>query len=74
MKNIQNAVRHYAQTWGGITLIALILLSAPIFLSDFRLTLLGKFMLHRWGWGYHRQFDSLQRRYQSGVEPAGRKG
>lgn len=44
MKNIQNAVRHYAQTWGGITLIALILLSAPIFLSDFRLTLLGKFL------------------------------
>ena len=44
MKNIQNAVRHYAQTWGGITLIALILLSAPVFLSDFRLTLLGKFL------------------------------
>jgi urea transport system permease protein len=44
MKNIQNAVRHYAQTWGAITLVALILLSAPVFLSDFRLTLLGKFL------------------------------
>lgn len=44
MKNIQSAVRHYAQTWGGITIIALILLSAPLFLSDFRLTLLGKFL------------------------------
>jgi glycosyltransferase involved in cell wall biosynthesis len=37
------------------------------------LALLGKYLIHRWGWGYHRQFDSLQRRYQSGVEPAGRK-
>jgi glycosyltransferase involved in cell wall biosynthesis len=37
------------------------------------LVLLGKYLIHRWGWGYHRQFDSLQRRYQSGVEPAGRK-
>lgn len=44
MKNIQNTIRHYAQTWGGITVIALILLSAPLFLSDFRLTLLGKFL------------------------------
>jgi glycosyltransferase involved in cell wall biosynthesis len=30
------------------------------------LLLLAKFMLYRWGFGYHRQFDSLQRRYQSG--------
>ncbi|HLY16575.1 MAG TPA: glycosyltransferase family 2 protein, partial [Bryobacteraceae bacterium] len=37
------------------------------------LLLLAKFLLHRWGWGYHRQFDSLQRRYHSGVAPAGRK-
>ena len=37
------------------------------------LLLLAKFLMHRWGWGYHRQFDSLQRRYQSGVQPAGRK-
>jgi len=44
MKNIQSVVRHYAQTWGGITVIALILLAAPLFLSDFRLTLLGKFL------------------------------
>jgi hypothetical protein len=29
--------------------------------------------MYRWGWGYHRQFDSLQRRYQPGVQPAGRK-
>ncbi len=38
------------------------------------LLLLAKYMMFRWGWGYHRQFDSLQRRYQSGAEPAGRKG
>ncbi len=44
MKNIQNVVQHFAQTWGGIALVALILFSAPIFLSDFRLTLLGKFL------------------------------
>ncbi len=44
MKNIQSLVRYYVQTWGGITIIALILFSAPIFLSDFRLTLLGKFL------------------------------
>jgi glycosyltransferase involved in cell wall biosynthesis len=37
------------------------------------LLLLAKFLMHRWGWGYHRQFDSLQRRYQSGAQPAGRK-
>lgn len=30
------------------------------------LVVMGKFLLHRWGWGYHRQFDSLQRRYHSG--------
>lgn len=44
MKNIGNILRHYVQTWGGITLIALLLFSAPVFLSDFRLTLLGKFL------------------------------
>ena len=38
------------------------------------LLLLAKYLMYRWGWGYHRQFDSLQRRYQSGVQPAGRKG
>jgi glycosyltransferase involved in cell wall biosynthesis len=37
------------------------------------LLLLSKFIMHRWGWGYHRQFDSLQRRYHAGVEPAERK-
>jgi len=37
------------------------------------LVLLAKYMIYRWGWGYHRQFDSLQRRYQSGTQPAGRK-
>ena len=34
------------------------------------LLLLGRFMLYRWGFGYHRQFDSLQRRYHSGSELA----
>ena len=38
------------------------------------LVLLGKFLLYRWGLGYHRQFDSLQRRYHPGAEPAERKG
>jgi glycosyltransferase involved in cell wall biosynthesis len=38
------------------------------------LLLLGKFLLHRWGLGYHRQFDSLRRRYHSGSGLAGRKG
>jgi len=38
------------------------------------LLLLAKYLMYRWGWGYHRQFDSLQRRYQSGVQPARRKG
>jgi glycosyltransferase involved in cell wall biosynthesis len=37
------------------------------------LLLLAKYLMYRWGWGYHRQFDSLQRRYQSGAQPAGRK-
>jgi len=37
------------------------------------LVLLGKYLMYRWGWGYHRQFDSLQRRYHAGAEPAGRK-
>ncbi len=44
MKNLHAGIRHYARTWGGITIIAIILLSAPLFLSDFRLTLLGKFL------------------------------
>lgn len=37
------------------------------------LVLLAKYLMYRWGWGYHRQFDSLERRYQSGAQPAGRK-
>ncbi len=37
------------------------------------LLLLAKFLMHRWGWGYHRQFDSLQRRYHAGVQPVERK-
>jgi glycosyltransferase involved in cell wall biosynthesis len=37
------------------------------------LVLLAKYLIYRWGWGYHRQFDSLQRRYQPGAQPAGRK-
>jgi glycosyltransferase involved in cell wall biosynthesis len=37
------------------------------------LLLLAKYLIHRWGWGYHRQFDSLQRRYHAGAQPAGRK-
>ncbi len=44
MKNLQAGIRHYASTWGGITIIAIMLLSAPLFLSDFRLSLLGKFL------------------------------
>jgi urea transport system permease protein len=60
MKNLQSVLQHYIHTWGGITLVALILLSAPVFLSDFRLTLLGKFltfaiaamgMVLIWGYG-----------------------
>ena len=37
------------------------------------LLLLAKFRVYRWGLGYHRQFDSLQRRYQSGSSMAPRK-
>jgi glycosyltransferase involved in cell wall biosynthesis len=37
------------------------------------LALLGKYTLHRWGWGYHRQFDSLQRRYRAVAEPVNPK-
>jgi len=37
------------------------------------LLLLAKYLMYRWGWGYHRQFDSLQRRYHAGAEPARRK-
>ena len=37
------------------------------------LLLVGKYLLHRLGWGYHRQFDSLQRRYHGVAEPSGRK-
>ena len=38
------------------------------------LLLLAKFVLYRWGWGYQRQFDSLQRRYHTGATAAERKG
>ncbi len=60
MKNIQTTVRHYVQAWGPITLVALILFAAPVFLTDFRLTLLGKFLTYAiaamgmvliWGYG-----------------------
>jgi len=44
MKNLQAGIQHYTRTWGGITLIAILLLLAPLFLSDFRLSLLGKFL------------------------------
>jgi len=37
------------------------------------LLLLAKYLMYRWGWGYHRQFDSLQRRYHAGAEPIGGK-
>jgi glycosyltransferase involved in cell wall biosynthesis len=37
------------------------------------LVLLAKFMVYRLGWGYHRQFDSLQRRYHAVGEPLERK-
>jgi glycosyltransferase involved in cell wall biosynthesis len=37
------------------------------------LLLVGKYLLYRLGWGYQRQFDSLQRRYHSAAEPTGRK-
>jgi urea transport system permease protein len=60
MKNIQTTVRHYVQAWGPITFVALILFAAPVFLTDFRLTLLGKFLTYAiaamgmvliWGFG-----------------------
>ena len=44
MNNVQSAIQRYTKNWGEITLIALLLLSAPVFLSDFRLSLLGKFL------------------------------
>jgi hypothetical protein len=31
------------------------------------LTLLGRFLMHRWGLVQQKQFDSLERRYQGGV-------
>jgi glycosyltransferase involved in cell wall biosynthesis len=37
------------------------------------LLLVGKYLLYCFGWGYHRQFDSLQRRYHPVAEPTGRK-
>ena len=37
------------------------------------LVLLARYMMYRWGWGYHRQFDSLQRRYHAETQTAGRK-
>jgi hypothetical protein len=38
------------------------------------LALVGKYLVHRLGWGYHKQFDSLQRRYHAAGEPVQRKG
>ena len=37
------------------------------------LLLLARYQMYRWGWGYERQFDSLQRRYDAGAQPVGRK-
>jgi len=34
------------------------------------LLLLARFLLYRLGWGYHKQFDSLQRRYHAVAKPA----
>ncbi len=44
MNNFQNIARRFVKNWGEITLIALVLFPAPLFLSDFRLNLLGKFL------------------------------
>jgi glycosyltransferase involved in cell wall biosynthesis len=33
------------------------------------LAVLAKFLMYRWGWGYHRQFDSLERRYRAAAGP-----
>ena len=38
------------------------------------LALVAKYMIHRFGWGYHKQFDSLQRRYHAASEPVERNG
>jgi len=38
------------------------------------LLLLARYLVYRFGWGYHKQFDSLQRRYRAVVKPAGPKG
>ena len=38
------------------------------------LLLLARYLVYRFGWGYHKQFDSLQRRYRAVVKPAGAKG
>jgi glycosyltransferase involved in cell wall biosynthesis len=37
------------------------------------LIVMAKFLLHRLGWGYHRQFDSLRRRYHAVTEPVERR-
>ena len=38
------------------------------------LLLLARYLVYRFGWGYHKQFDSLQRRYRAVVKPAEPKG
>jgi glycosyltransferase involved in cell wall biosynthesis len=38
------------------------------------LLLLTRYLVYRFGWGYHKQFDSLQRRYRAVVKPAEPKG
>jgi len=38
------------------------------------LLLLSRYLMHRLGWGYHRQFESLHRRYRAVVRPGEPKG
>ena len=38
------------------------------------LLLLTRYLVYRFGWGYYKQFDSLQRRYRAVVKPAEPKG
>ena len=56
----QKGVRYYLADWGPFILFGLILLAAPLLLSDFRLNLLGKFLTYAiiavgldliWGYG-----------------------
>jgi urea transport system permease protein len=60
MKKLQTLIQPHSRTWGEIALLAIILFSAPLFLSDFRLSLLGKFLTYAivamgmsliWGFG-----------------------